>query len=595
VSDLKTMGKSALAALNSLANPEPPRPAPSGVAIRRRRDGRYDVLEPLPGDGGSASQQYDVDEKEAERLWNAGARRVPDSDFAAAGGVDTESAARVRADEDGELVLGLVNGEPTQMSRASARAQGVTPLATSPAEYSAMQARSEADSVPDSVAMDFRMGDAVRAAGPRPVPPGVARDFAMGDAARARGGVPASVEADFRAGDAALAARRAAAPQPAAKPRAASPRLSVGMPSAGPAPRVLNPLAGAAPSDVPSPTVDQIRFSSRGEAVSQPPPGDPELDAALEQARDLRLISGIGGIGARLGGLFTGRGDTSHFDAQRADSDRPVRELGMRRESALRQRAEAKDAARRDPTSPESQRLQLAVSKALPGVYSPEELSQLTAADEESVMKFGAMSASLKQRAQEAAARAEEARAGRDFESQEAEKQRAFQAGENAKNRAVDRARIGAGIGPGGAGARVPAGEATALGEADSAVRALEALEASRGQKTGWASGVTQFLPGTDASQYVDDTRSAAQIVGRFLEGGKMTDADVPRYQASLRRGLGRARVQQGGQPPPADFRPARRPSGGPHCRRLPDAGVRAGGAGRRSGEGAHYQRYGNV
>lgn len=84
------------------------------------------------------------------------------------------------------------------------------------------------------------------------------------------------------------------------------------------------------------------------------------------------------------------------------------------------------------------------------------------------------------------------------------------------------------------AGGRIPAGEAQLLGQADFALKTLGALENSYAAKIDWTSGAAQFLPGTDAAQYDDERRAAAQMIGTFMEGGKLTDADVGKYMKLL-------------------------------------------------------------
>jgi hypothetical protein len=84
-----------------------------------------------------------------------------------------------------------------------------------------------------------------------------------------------------------------------------------------------------------------------------------------------------------------------------------------------------------------------------------------------------------------------------------------------------------------GAG-RVPAKEAADVGGLKAANAMLADLERLRKQKTGALSGVTQYLPGTDATQYRDATRVVAQTVGNILEGGKLSDADKPYYLSLL-------------------------------------------------------------
>jgi hypothetical protein len=82
---------------------------------------------------------------------------------------------------------------------------------------------------------------------------------------------------------------------------------------------------------------------------------------------------------------------------------------------------------------------------------------------------------------------------------------------------------------------RLPAGQAAELGGADAAVKAIDELSKdwdSKASATG--SGLTQFVPGSDANTFLPGLRTTTQVVGTFLEGGKLTDADVPKYAAMM-------------------------------------------------------------
>ena len=82
---------------------------------------------------------------------------------------------------------------------------------------------------------------------------------------------------------------------------------------------------------------------------------------------------------------------------------------------------------------------------------------------------------------------------------------------------------------------RLPAGEAVALGGADAAVKAVDALSAdwdSLASEIG--SGVKQFVPGTDANVFLPALDTTTQVVGKYLEGGRMTDNDVPKYKRMM-------------------------------------------------------------
>lgn len=83
----------------------------------------------------------------------------------------------------------------------------------------------------------------------------------------------------------------------------------------------------------------------------------------------------------------------------------------------------------------------------------------------------------------------------------------------------------------------IPAGEVVKLAELKGASGALDDLYSSfEGDVAkGFGSsltGLTQFVPGTDASKYTDKQKAAAQTIGTILEGGKLTDPDFQKYMA---------------------------------------------------------------
>jgi hypothetical protein len=82
---------------------------------------------------------------------------------------------------------------------------------------------------------------------------------------------------------------------------------------------------------------------------------------------------------------------------------------------------------------------------------------------------------------------------------------------------------------------QVPAAAATNVGDLRSATSMLDDLMKTRKAKASDAlSGLLQYVPGTDAAQYKDAQDLAAQVVGLILEGGKLAEADLPRYKALL-------------------------------------------------------------
>lgn len=230
-------------------------------------------------------------------------------------------------------------------------------------------------------------------------------------------------------------------------PRAASvrPMVDVQRAEAAEPMRGFQPLAQFAPA---------MRTEGEGQAMQAPtsaPPaqaGDEEFAAAQAEARARRTAAGIGRAGAMLNQAISGAGYDPSVYGEFADAaDLPVKELLARREADKRKALE-------DPTSDASRRLQVAVSKALPGVYSPEELALISAADEGTVMKYGEMRQRLDQRAAERTredalrtaglAREDTLRANeRTYREKQAGSERAFQAGEAAKQRAFQREMAG--------------------------------------------------------------------------------------------------------------------------------------------------------
>jgi hypothetical protein len=126
------------------------------------------------------------------------------------------------------------------------------------------------------------------------------------------------------------------------------------------------------------------------------------------------------------------------------------------------------------------------------------------------------------------------------FEGAQTDKELAARAKEGVLNRALERekARVAAGLAAAKAalgkkgkdGAQIPASEASQVGQYDAALSTLKGLETERNNKTGAMSGLMQYVPGSSAAQYLDAQKQAAQTIGTILEGGKLTDADLPKY-----------------------------------------------------------------
>lgn len=91
----------------------------------------------------------------------------------------------------------------------------------------------------------------------------------------------------------------------------------------------------------------------------------------------------------------------------------------------------------------------------------------------------------------------------------------------------------------GGAGGaqQLPAGEAAKLGEATAAVQSVSDLQKKYADKAGgflgWVASKLPFVQ-NDAKRYEKESNAAAQVVGSYLEGGKLTESDLDRYKDML-------------------------------------------------------------
>ena len=73
------------------------------------------------------------------------------------------------------------------------------------------------------------------------------------------------------------------------------------------------------------------------------------------------------------------------------------------------------------------------------------------------------------------------------------------------------------------------------LGDFKAAGAQLKEVGSAWKEKAGeWYSGITQLSPRSESTEYNDLKKVAAQTIGRILEGGKLTDADVQRYADML-------------------------------------------------------------
>lgn len=99
--------------------------------------------------------------------------------------------------------------------------------------------------------------------------------------------------------------------------------------------------------------------------------------------------------------------------------------------------------------------------------------------------------------------------------------------------------------GPGGK--MLPADQVAQLGDYETASKSVDELLKTHGEKgmSGAGARAANLLPqsgplstpfglGSDTAEYNDKAKATAQVVGYILEGGKLSDADVPRYLKML-------------------------------------------------------------
>jgi hypothetical protein len=181
-------------------------------------------------------------------------------------------------------------------------------------------------------------------------------------------------------------------------------------------------------------------------AQKPPPPVDTEdrgLLAAQGLAAQQRLFAGLGRAGATIGGAIAGtKTDAAPWDAMDANSDQAVKDYVQRKGAKADNAKAAEQAALKDKGSAQSRAFQARIAKLLPGMYSPEDIGNMTAGDSEQVLEYGKMKASLEERkaAQEERNRAARTQEGfhRDDMSERGKDralQRQFQAEQNALTR----------------------------------------------------------------------------------------------------------------------------------------------------------------
>ncbi len=138
------------------------------------------------------------------------------------------------------------------------------------------------------------------------------------------------------------------------------------------------------------------------------------------------------------------------------------------------------------------------------------------------------------------------------FEQEQKEKEREFRAAENEKNRAAAAAREaskaksgGRGAGGKGGGKLLSTSSATDAGTAQAALSALDDVISESKKNQSISGPVMGRLAGLMGSMEIGETgraaaaldstlRQRAQVIGRYLEGGKLAEGDIGRYVAML-------------------------------------------------------------
>lgn len=344
---------------------------------------------------------------------------------------------------------------------------------------------------------------------------------------------PADVDALGKAFDADFAPRTQ--PRSGATPTGRAPVSVQSVPSTV---ALASPLGGR---QLPSPGASAATGAPSGLAHFDPAiPSSPEDTLATAQQREWLLRGGAGlsratgKIAAAIAGVKPDEDNAQQLDRS---ANSTVADYLQRKQAAESEKQKAEQDALKSPASPQSKRLQEVVARTFPGIYSPKQLAHLTMADEPMIFKAGTLRATLDERAQQAS----DERASREkiaADNLEARK-------EDSRQRSLDRGlqrelagqrlrgeMVGREAKASTAGTHISANEAADLGEAGSALSAVDTIYRQFKDKAGGISGaVGSFIPGTDAIQYDnDDRRAAAQVIGRFLEGGKLAANDETKY-----------------------------------------------------------------
>lgn len=247
------------------------------------------------------------------------------------------------------------------------------------------------------------------------------------------------------------------------------------------------------------------------------------------------------------------KSDPGGHESATAIARLPLEMAGKKQDYDVKQSKLGIDAAKRDPNSLQSQKAREAFKAFVPGAKLPPGFDNWSAED---VLEFGKKATTHtgditayqseqmkrqavedeRRRAKEEAARLQhEKERGEDLEGrkQSHEDSLGMQRATLAlAGRAADRAD----------NPKLPTGQVAELSDYETAGRQVDDLfaEFDKGDQTGIGSrlkGKISDATGADlgdTSRYVDKANATAQVVGLILEGGKLGEADLPRYRAMM-------------------------------------------------------------
>lgn len=346
-----------------------------------------------------------------------------------------------------------------------------------------------------------------------------------------------------------VAAERVRDTSPTSNPRSRQdPRITVGTP--GESGEARAPVALRPPTSLRTASEQSEGVVVRTTSPASGPSVDEEMAAAQKAERDhlrgLAILRAASGFSETLSGAKANEGA---FDALEKSGGGLVRDLLARREAQKRRELD-------DPTSEQSRRLQAYVSKALPGVYTEEEISQMTAGDADAVTRYGEMRQRFDQRAADRAAMQTQRADDISREDRIRADEQTFRATEAQKDRDLQRELARRRGGAGGPSAAQTAAARNRLetdiqkaGEdlegAGTLASDLDFLDkmSARDDIPGvgrWDSkktGVLSFLASDDDTRTMQTMRS---VVGRLLKersGTAASDAEVERVMTELGMG----------------------------------------------------------